>query len=196
MPALDLYQKLQEDSSQVVLSSRLHFFIALLGTLCLLGTVSNFIVISASSALLFFLIPLFLISQRSTEPLVLSTLMVFVLFVISTLAYAPSSLIDYAFYRYDGNIFISFLPLILYAPLKINLDFKKICNFFLLWGSGINIFCLGIFFIQRFILGTAHTYHFLFHAHNAAGGFLITLTTLSLAYFIYKKNLFYFTLFT
>jgi O-antigen ligase len=159
--------------------------ILLVALLSLAGTVTNLIPLSALLAVPAVIAPLLLLGRRSIPVIAFSLVVMLGYFLLWALIYHPFSILEYGFYRRDGNVFITFAPLLLLALLRLDLDLDRVVRGFLYLASGLNAVFLviyaatggTIFFHQPGI------YHFLFYAHNAAGGFLAALTALSLGYY-------------
>lgn len=111
-----------------------------------------------------------------------SLMWLYIYFGASVLLYAPTSLFTPSFYRRDGNFFITFLPLLIGAVTTMKLDLHRIVVGFVAWASAINAVFMVVFLATggTILYFEPGVYHFLFEAHNAAGGFLATLTALSL----------------
>lgn len=153
---------------------------------CLIGTVTNMVPLSAGLALGLWLVPLLLLARRRVPRVGFALGVLLLYFLLWTLLYHPASLAEYGFYRRDGNVFITFAPLLLLSLLRLDVDVERIARGFLYVAGGLNVLFLAIyaatggtiFFHQEGI------YHFLFYAHNAAGGFLAALTALSIAFYL------------
>lgn len=167
--------------------SKLLFWSLLIG---LFGSVTNYIFISPlPSFLCILLLPWYL--YRRWDSVIKLPKFLFYLYLyfayslIGVLIYYPVSLVNYDFYRYDGNFVISYAPLLL-APFfayRFNLD-RKFTNF-LLFVTIINglAFTLNLFF-TRFAAITDWTnpatfFHGFFKSTNAAGGFLSIVLSLN-----------------
>jgi O-antigen ligase len=165
-------------------NSPIQAFVIFLFTLSLLGTVTNYIPISAFACTPVFLIPLFLVSRESISKLVGSTYILTIYFIMTVLMYAPEQFLIYNFFRRDGNFFITFLPLLILGLAKIKIDLEGIVKRFLYWGTFVVFILLSPLILLQFKqLWTKETDFFmLFHAHNAAGGFLALTTCLTLGF--------------
>lgn len=148
----------------------------------LLFTFTNFIPISAIPALLIIFIPFLVCAKSKYNLLFVSLLFLQIYLFVSTLFYAPESLLEYDFYRRDGNVFITFSPLLVLLLLKGKINIEKIFDAFLYSSTLINFLCLVTYFLSSgTINGRNGIYLFLFIGHNAAGGFLMVLTAISIA---------------
>jgi len=142
--------------------------------LCLAFSVTNLLPVSASLILLIPLLPLLLFDYRPLHAVFVSLGAMLLYFAVSAVIYDYHSLFNYDFYRRDGNVFVAFAPLLILSLQRIRVDTVRILRYFVYWATGINAICLVIYF------RTGHTifireegiYHFLFVAHNAAGGYL------------------------
>jgi hypothetical protein len=126
--------------------------------------------------------------------------------VISTLFYDPASLFRFEFYRWDGNFFVTMTPLLFLASSVFFVDLERTMRWFVYISTFANLAALLVWLVTGqalrpepsrlaynpadLILGvtTTPSYHFLFIAHNAAGGFLAILSAFSLALFLSRRN--------
>ena len=119
-------------------------------------------------------------------------ILIFLYDIIQIIFIDPLLLLNYNFYRRDGNIFISFLPIFLYfIHNKYTLyQIKRKIYLIAKYISFINIVWLLIYFILGYtLLGTPEQlYFFLFKAHNAAGGFLSILVVITFINYLESKT--------
>ncbi len=171
-------------------NSFLRAFILFLFTLSLLGTVTNYVPVSALLCTSFFLIPLFFAFRESVSKFVLSTYILSFYFVITVLMYAPEQFFEYAFFRRDGNFFITFLPLLIFGIGKVRVDVEKVVRRFLHWETGVVLLCLLPLLLFRFkqLWVREKDFFLLFHAHNAAGGFLAVTSALTLGFALKSED--------
>lgn len=163
-------------------------FVLIVVFLSLLGSITNFVPISALSCPLILLSPLFLSKNANLSQTSLSIISLWLLIFISTLIYAPQSFLDYQFYRRDGNFFISFAPLLSLSLLSFKIDVEKWGDFFIKWVS-VALIPSIFYFLSSKPFSTIHNiFLFYFHGHNAAGGFLCFSTCLSLGFFLNKRQ--------
>jgi O-antigen ligase len=165
-------------------------------TLSLYCTFTNLIPLSLSFGVLSFILPVIFFYQKSYTPLLLTTLVLYFYFFLSTLIYSPLAFFDYTFYRRDGNFFVSLLPMLILGLICLNIEVESTMRRFLIISSIINAIA---FLLNKAIPGFAgetseerNYYFFFFITHNAAGGFLSILTAISIAFFIKEKNTPYF----
>ncbi len=155
----------------------------LIAVLSLFGTITNLIPLSATIVLYIFIVLPFLPIDLNKIPLVpFYTGTLFTYFLLWTLIYDPLSLVDYNFYRRDGNVFISFMPLLGLSLLRLNFNFSKLLKRFVYFASTINFLLMFYYHFLGMSLfhSTPMANHFLFIAHNAAGGFMAILVALNL----------------
>ncbi|MCB4798328.1 O-antigen ligase family protein [Neotamlana laminarinivorans] len=154
----------------------------------LLGTVSNLIFISPLPTLvspIFIFVGLLMIKKPKK---VTFWLTIFLLYAtISVLIYHPKSLIDFDFYRYDGNLYISYLPILAFSFLAYDYDIEKRFKQFLLFTIIINLIGLVVLGINPI----DHNYHGFFKAHNAIGGFMAFITIIAFVFAHQKRSRFY-----
>ena len=144
---------------------------------------TNYYYISALGALTVVLLPFFAGKKNfRLQPIarrILISLMFFLLLcIISSLVVNPLQLISFDFYRRDGNIFISYLPLVVLICTAIDFNIWKIIKRFIYITTIFNIAAMGIHFISH----PHPEYWMLFTAHNAAGGFLGIVCIVNFAY--------------
>ena len=159
-------------------------FILLL--LCLAFSVTNLLPVSAALILLIPLLPLLLFDYRPLHAVFVSLGATLLYFAISAVAYDYHSLFSYDFYRRDGNVFVAFAPLLILSLQRIRVDMVRILRYFVYWATGMNAIFLVIYY------RTGHTifireegiYHFLFVAHNAAGGYLAVILAFTIGLYL------------
>lgn len=157
-------------------------------------TVTNFVPFSLSFLLIVILIPFSKI-YRNTSKLYLSLLVLYAYYLISTILYSPEALLNYSFYRRDGNFFVTFMPLLLIPLFKEAFLSKKILERFIYFATLVSLACMvlprlninpgGIIVIEDYI----SVNHFLFEAHNAAGGFIAIVLSYTIGLWLTEKNL-------
>lgn len=145
--------------------------------LSLFATVTNFVPLSVAFAGLAILLPV-LSARWLEEPLPkfhFFLLLLYAYFLISTLLYSPGVLAQYAFYRRDGNFFITYLPILILGLVPLRMRPGKWLRRFVIWAS---LFSLGAYLWLPVQSDGLH--HLAFIAHNAAGGFLSIVLALCL----------------
>lgn len=164
--------------------------VLILSLTALFFSVTNLVVISAITVLALPLFPLLLFRQRVQSWLTVSLAMLLGYFFLLTLAYDPAALIQPDFYRRDGNVFITFLPVLILAQLRLEIDIKKLVQAFVLFSASLNIVFIGVFLLTggTLFISEQGIYHFLFIAHNAAGGFLAMMAAFSLGLFMRQRS--------
>lgn len=161
-------------------------------TLSLWSSITNFVPLSISFIALLPFIAYALLRTNSLPRAVAALLVLYVYFALSTLAYAPQSFIDPSFYRRDGNFFVTFLPVLAGGILTIRVNIEKLVQVFVQWVTLINIIFISIFLVTggTIFIKEEGVYHLLFESHNAAGGFLATVTSLALGLYFGKGRTF------
>ncbi|MDR3623868.1 MAG: O-antigen ligase family protein [Chlamydiales bacterium] len=155
----------------------------------LLFTLTNLIPLSLTFGVLIILLPALLLGQKTWHPILIITSVLLFYFLCWTLIYSPSAFLDYSFYRRDGNVFATLLPIVLFGAMCFPMDVEKLAEYFVYIVSSINfIAALGykFFGIGQELAGSC--YCFMFLTHNAAGGFLAMLSALSLALWLRNKT--------
>lgn len=113
-----------------------------------------------------------------------AALLLYAYFAISTLLYAPTSFVDPAFYRRDGNFFLTFLPLLIGGVFTLRIDLDRVVSSFLKWVTALQSVLIALYLATggTLIYHEPGVFHSLFEAHNAAGGFLSMVTALCLGF--------------
>jgi O-antigen ligase len=157
---------------------------------------TNFVPISAAiSAFSLAFYPFSFASNRMPRAII----PLFVLFVyaaISTVFYDASSLFNVEFYRRDGNFFVVMTPLLFLASSIFFVDLERTLRWFVYVSTAVNFSAVTVWILTGVALfrnlageeSVTPIYHFLFVAHNAAGGFLAVLSAFSLALYLARRN--------
>lgn len=158
----------------------------------LFGTITNFVYASAivtPLALGFF----FRRDYLHIHKLSFFLAIYFLATVTSVLLYYPQSLLEFDFYRRDGNIFIAYAPLLILPALAIRVDLDKILSRYLAFVLTIYAAVLGVFLYRNGLSfwDETNTFAGLFVARNAAGGFLATITALAFTFYWQSKKLYH-----
>jgi O-antigen ligase len=111
-------------------------------------------------------------------------------FVLNTALYAPESFLAPEFYRRDGNVFVTFLPVIIGGLVAVKVNLGAVLRRFVIWASVVNMVFVALFIGTggTIVYEEAGVYHFLFEAHNAAGGYLAMITAFSLGIYLTMKK--------
>lgn len=160
---------------------------------CLFFSITNIIPVSVGYVVLVVTIPYLFFTHRHYNSLQICLFILYVYFVLSTALYDPKALISPGFYRRDGNFFITFLPLLLLPDSEIQFSVEKVAEWFIYVTTIADVVCLFFHYTEVYPLGImrtdpAHTYHFLFESHNAAGGFLGIVLALTIGYVFYGSK--------
>jgi O-antigen ligase len=130
-----------------------------------------------------FLLPLTLLSASRLPKVTAWALLYLMLSLGSVMIYDPQALITPDFYRYDGNFFVTFLPLIVLPILpRIKLDVVRVVKSFVSFALFISV-APAIY--QYFTTGYSNG---LFVATNAFGGFLISIIAYIFAWWMGAKR--------
>ncbi|MDF9298572.1 O-antigen ligase family protein [Geobacillus stearothermophilus] len=167
--------------------------IVFIAIISLITSVTNLIPISASMFVLVLAIPVLILYNETISKLALSLIVLLLYYIVLILLYDPLALVKYDFYRRDGNVFITLAPLLIFSLSKIKSNYVKIVKFYILFSTVLNAIFLIVFYITggTIFIYEEGIYHFLFIAHNAAGGFLAMLSAMSLGYFWGTRNKIY-----
>ncbi len=102
-------------------------------------------------------------------------------FFLSALMLDANSLLEYDFYRRDGNFFVAWAPLLLLSRVQYRIDVARILRWFIVISAVISAGAIIAWKLGRLRPGTSEFFH-LFYAHNAAGGFLAVVCGYSIAH--------------
>ena len=149
----------------------------------LFSTVTNLIPLSVLPfAWLALLLPLSIASKTKITKITAWAILYYFVSLTSLLIYDPSALINWSFYRYDGNFLISFLPLLLLPTIPhLKIKIESIVKKFVLFSV---VASLPPSVYQFISVGYSSG---LFVAHNAFGGFLMSLIAFSFSWLIFSK---------
>tara|TARA_R110002049_G_scaffold27321_2_gene94021 strand:+ start:98918 stop:100297 length:1380 start_codon:yes stop_codon:yes gene_type:complete len=151
---------------------------------CLFFTQTNYVPVSA---LLFVLLPVYpFLSQKFQGSFDLAMLSLTACFLFSAVVLDPKSIVDYEFFRRDGNVFVSWAPLLLLSRVQYRIDVARILRWFVVVSA---VMCSGLIVawkLGQLRPGSSEFFH-LFYAHNAAGGFLAIACGFSLA-LVHRQN--------
>ena len=168
----------------MIVDKRITLLCILLCVTSLFFTITNFVPLSMLFSCLVPIVPLLLFLRRQYNILQLYVIIMLLYFFFHVVCYNYSSLFEYQFYRYDGNVFFTFLPLVICGCISMSINIKKIVSYFLIITTIINSICIMFFILNPF---RKPLYHFLFIAHNAAGGFLGVICAISIGYYVQTK---------
>jgi O-antigen ligase len=169
-------------------ASRKLFLLVLLFSLW--ATVTNALPVSVTFVILTPLFGIALPKNRSMPAAAFAALMMVLYFALNTAFYAPESFLVPEFYRRDGNVFVTFLPVIIGGLVAVKVNLGTVLRGFVIWASLVNMVFLALFIVTggTIIYQEAGVYHFLFEAHNAAGGYLAEIAAFSLGIYLTVKK--------
>lgn len=146
--------------------------IVFLTTISLYFTFTNYVYLSAvASLIILFFVPFVIQKDLKINSVVGYLFLFFVYAIVSAIIVNPLQIVDFDFYRRDGNVFITFAPLLVLGICGYEFNLKKIISNFVIIGTFANV--IGI--VRFFLSSTSPEYFMFFTAHNAAGGFLAML---------------------
>ncbi len=153
--------------------------ILLVGAISLFGAVTNYVPISVSVILFVPFLPFILLASKSLPRALVALLALFAYLIIWLLFYDRAAFTSYDFYRRDGNVFIAFLPLLVFGLFSVALPVEAIVRNFLRLAVIAGLIILPLFYLTGAFgeehvvssFGSTGLCHFLFISHNAAGGF-------------------------
>jgi O-antigen ligase len=165
----------------------------------LFGTMTNKIPLSAfASAFALLIVPFLNLKEKFIIPKFLWFLYIFTFYIIINVAlFNFSSLYSYKFYRYDGNFFISYLPLLIYPLFCAKFNIEKILKIFLYFSCITTLIFYVIFFIKTKggVLfnpsAQGNTFKIIFESSNAGGGFYSIIFPLALSFFLKERKKIY-----
>lgn len=176
---------------------KIFFLLLIIG---LFGTMTNLIFLSVIPTLISGILFIFILIKPKKifiEKYQLFFYLFFIFAVISTLIYYPESFISYDFYRYDGNFFISYLPLLFFPFISLNTNPSKILRSFAFFVIVVNsLIYFPFLFLTR---GEAlfhpaefgNTFSPFFKATNASGGFYSIIATIFIIFYYNEKKIIY-----
>jgi O-antigen ligase len=164
---------------------------AYLSLFALFLTVTNLIPVSAIGFL-----PIILVAWRffgRSYPAFMTPLTALTLFIlVSTALYDPHSLVEFEFYRRDGNYFISYAPIFAGCLYAHRYDMSKILRVFFIFAVLINLPPYALYIAHNGLLSIFKnpddSFGSYFIARNAAGGFLAMLFCLGVALHLQERN--------
>lgn len=173
--------------------NKIIFYVLMIG---IYGTLTNKFYISPFPTLIAILfVPFLFLIKNKIHKVTFALLPYFFITIISVLIYLPSSFIEFGFYRYDGNVFISFFPLLLIPFFRLDFNIVRIVYRFLVFAIVLNTILFFVGFTSfgqelEFMAykGLGRNFHGLFKAHNAAGGFFSFLASIAFIFFYYNKT--------
>ncbi|HVO16670.1 MAG TPA: O-antigen ligase family protein [Alphaproteobacteria bacterium] len=171
--------------------------IKMVSVLSLFFSFTNFLPISVLiSAFSLLLYPFTIAINKISRPII-PLLAFFAYAAVSTLFYDASAFFDFEFYRRDGNFFVTMTPLLFLSSTVFFVDLERTMRWFVYISTFANLCVLGTWvatgraLFRTFYMLESITpiYHFLFIAHNAAGGFLAILSAYSVAMLFERRNM-------
>lgn len=147
-------------------------------------TSTNVIPLSVAPFLLGSFLVLFVFLRESIPKVSAAAFIYYMISVASLALYDPHAFVDPEFYRWDGNFFVSYLPLLILPFYRNGLDMSKVASRFVLFATPINV--VATFYQIIFKPGNSITGAFL--SANAFGGFLMTVIAISLSFWIHRRN--------
>lgn len=135
----------------------------------LLFTCTNFVPFSAVPSAFFLVISFLLFFHNGRIPDITKwALTYYFISLVSVLAYWPTSLLEFDFYRYDGNFILSFAPCLVLPLIAVRFDIERMIIYFLVAATMIVLTAEAV----KAALGLPIV-NGLFMATNAFGGFLM-----------------------
>lgn len=145
-------------------------------------SVTNIVPLSATILLLVPLVVLLYRPRMPVQSVTQVTILFLVVLLLSGLFYQWEDFARFTFYRFDGVAFTIYSLLLLLSLARTALNVGAVVRLFVWWVTIINAVFIAIYLMTG---GTVWfhepgIYHFLFRAHNAAGGFLMLISALSI----------------
>lgn len=165
--------------------------VAYLSLIALFLTITNFVPVSAIG-----FVPIVLCAWRffgRTYPAFVTALVAFAAYaLLSTLLYDPASLLQFDFYRRDGNLFVSYAPILAGCTYVHRWDLNKLLKYFFVFAVAANLPPYLLYLAQYGPLApltnASATFGSYFIARNAAGGFLAMLFCLGVACYLQQRS--------
>lgn len=171
--------------------------IGIIGIVSLYGTFTNALPVSAIICCFAFVVPFVIYKNEKINKMVFLAIVLLTYYFIYTVLYDWKSLLEYDFFRRDGNAFVSIIPLIVLGSISLHYSISKILDYYIFFITLVNSIFMLMFFLTggTIISNEPGIYHLLFKAHNAAGGFLMIVCALCLGVcYIKRKRVYYFCL--
>lgn len=160
-----------------------------MAVLALLGTVTNYVYFSP---LLTLLVPLciYIVLKRKMQRPLFWLYAFFLAFLVSVIFYDFRSLLDFGFYRRDGNFIISYAPILVLPLFNLRFNLENYLRYFYRVALGLYSIIFVYYLVNLNISADLNALVFggLFYAQNAVGGFLSILGALGFAYFYNRKT--------
>jgi O-antigen ligase len=160
----------------------------ILAAVSLFASVTNLIPASTLFFLLICLLPGLLRHGWPPSRLVVAAFWMMGCCIAWTVVYDPTALLNYNFWRRDGNLLITLLPLVLFGLWRLQADYETLVRRFLIWSGAINALLLSIYLCLSNLHTDEPLYVFLFVAHNAAGGYLATAAALCTGFWLATRD--------
>ena len=159
------------------------------------GTISGSIFFSPLPSLIaIILAPIFFgLKSKKIPKIVFYTFLFYFISLVSVVIYDVESLINFDFYKRDGSFIISFAPLLIFPFLSLKFDIEKLIKSFLIFTVTIYSLLFIYFIINK--VSVLSSFRGLFDAHNAAGGFLSFVTSISFVFLVRNRTYKYFFIF-
>jgi O-antigen ligase len=165
--------------------------VAYLSLIALFLTVTNFVPVSAIG-----FAPIVLCVWRffgGRFPAFVTALVSFAAYaLLSTVVYDPASLIEFEFYRRDGNLFVSYAPILAGCVYAHRWDLNKLLKYFFVFAVVVNVPSYLLYLTHYSPLAPLTdpmaTFGSYFIARNAAGGFLAMLFCLGVACYFRQRS--------
>ncbi len=169
---------------------RVSSLLVAVGVISLWFTITNLIAGSLAFIPALVLVPVLFFACPRQPKVVVGVWLTLLYFLASTLVYYPASFLEYGFYRYDGNVFTTLAPILLFGMCSLNFDADRMVRAFLTWVTIVDSAFILVFLLKAdpLFLEGKEAYHLLFIAHNAAGGYLATVCALSLGYWYARRG--------
>lgn len=149
-------------------------------TISMYFTVTSKIPLSPISSLAgALLLPIGLLTRKKIFKFELLIILFLIYVFLSTLFFDPNAFLEFSYYRYDGNIWISYLPLFVFSFLNLNFSesiIKSFVKFVFFTYSLVFIYWL---LTKHCPISSICSFPGLYEARNATGGFLSIVTTIS-----------------
>ncbi|WP_456267959.1 O-antigen ligase family protein [Kushneria sp. AK178] len=158
------------------------------------SSVTNLIPLVALPDILIAAIPFYFLNKKECTDKCFKIMfsLLAIIFVFSAMYYYKQ-IYNYDFYRRDGNVFVTYSAMLFFLVVDFNFNPVKVINKFLIWSCAVAVFTFVLWGTGVFNVGPSE-YSMLFKSHNAAGGFLALILSLSFFFWSEKKNKFYFAI--
>ena len=121
------------------------------------------------------------------NPVFLWVSLCYLIGLMSVLFYHPTSLLNYGFYRYDGNFIISYAAFLFLPFFNYQGDPRILFTRFIYLSLAVNI-PVFVYYLANYVDDQYYNYYLLFRSTNAAGSFFVIVLSLAVAHYVAHRK--------